>query len=44
MLHFLKYMFVLATQLLDYALKLNLKLPVAVILSAVFTGMQDGSI
>jgi len=44
MFHFLKYMFVLATQLLDYMLKLNMKLPVAVILSAIFTRMQDGSI
>ena len=44
MLHFLKYMFVLATHLLDYTLKLNMKLPVAVILSAIFTRMQDGSI
>ena len=44
MLHFLKYVFVLATQLLDYTLKLNMKLPVAVILSAIFTRTQDGSI
>jgi len=44
MLHFLKYMFVLATELLDYMLKLNMKLPAAFILSAIFTRMQDGSI
>jgi len=44
MLHFLKYMFVLATELLDYMLKLNMKLPAAFILSAIFTRMQYGSI
>jgi len=44
MLHFLKCMFVLATQLLDYTLKLNIHLPAAVILIAIFTRMQDGSI